>query len=118
MRYASRICLLVTLLLLAAGNGITEEAGDSGFSMQIADVFKIANGGLVVTGTIETGEINVGDTLCLHSEDSGTRTVTIDGIEMFRKLLQSAKAGESVGLLISGVDKRQVAKGDSLTAGC
>ena len=84
---------------------------DGAFSMQVADVFVIAKRGTVVTGTIATGSISVGDSLRID-RPGGTMDTRCTAIEMFRKQLDTATAGDNVGLLLDRVDKGQVSPGD------
>jgi len=85
------------------------------FSMPVDDVFSIKKRGTVVTGRIASGSIRVGDTVVVHG---AARTVTTRcaGVEMFRKQLDEAHAGDNVGLLLDGVEKGDVAAGDWLRA--
>lgn len=93
-------------------------AGDE-FRMEVMDAFVITGRAVVVTGKIESGTVNKGDVLCLESAENGTeREVTVSGIEMFRKLLESATAGQNVGLLLDELEKGDAAKGDILRQEC
>lgn len=93
-------------------------AGDE-FKMEVVDAFMITGRGVVLTGKIESGTVSPGDELCLVSAASGSeRKVTVGGIEMFRKVLDSASAGQSVGLLMDGLKKGDAAKGDILQEKC
>jgi translation elongation factor EF-Tu-like GTPase len=83
------------------------------FQMTVADVFAIRGRGLVATGKIESGTIRVGDEVTID----GGRTARVNAIEMFRKILDYANAGDAVGLLLDGVDKEDVSSGMTLTAG-
>jgi len=83
---------------------------DKSFAMPIEDVFSITGRGTVVTGRIEQGTLNVGDSV----EIVGLRelqTTTVTGIEMFRKLLDEGRAGDNVGLLLRGIGKEDVERG-------
>jgi elongation factor Tu len=80
------------------------------FLMPVEDVFSITGRGTVVTGRVEQGMLNVGDEV----EIVGLREVqktTVTGVEMFRKLLDEAQAGDNVGLLLRGIDKEDVERG-------
>jgi len=92
-------------------------SSDPFFRMVIADVFFIRGRGTIVTGQIEAGTLNTGDDIFLLHVRGGRRAVTVDGIEMFRKQLSEAKAGDNVGLLLRGVQKRDVDPGDALVGG-
>ena len=87
-----------------------ERETDKPFAMPIEDVFSITGRGTVVTGRIEAGTLNVGDQV----EIVGLRelqTTTVTGIEMFRKLLDEGRAGDNVGLLLRGIGKEDVERG-------
>ena len=89
------------------GTGISSS---SDFKMTVADVFNITGRGTVITGKIESGEIRVGDTISLRG-----KSYNVQGIEMFRRNTQEAKAGDNVGILLRGLDRNSVARGDVLT---
>ena len=81
------------------------------FLMPVEDVFSITGRGTVVTGRIETGIIHVGDPVEIIGLGEKTLTSTCTGVEMFRKLLDEGEAGDNVGLLMRGVDKKEVKRG-------
>ena len=85
------------------------------FSMPVDDVFSIKKRGTVVTGRIASGSVKVGDTVVVHGA-GGTIAARCKGVEMFRKQLDEAHAGDNVGLLLDGVEKGDVAAGDWLRA--
>ncbi|MCZ7683328.1 MAG: elongation factor Tu [Sandaracinaceae bacterium] len=88
---------------------------DKPFLLAIEDVFSIKGRGTVVTGRIERGVIKTGDEVeILGFVD--TRKTTVTGVEMFRKLLDSGQAGDNVGLLLRGIDKNDVERGQVLAA--
>ena len=80
---------------------------DRDFFMSIEDKFEISGRGVVVTGRIETGEINVGDIVIIQNLNNSIAS-TVVGVEMFRKLLDRGEAGDNVGLLLSEVKKDQI----------
>ena len=82
------------------------------FLMPIEDIFSITGRGTVVTGRIETGTIHVGDAVELVGFGDAPRTSTVTGVEMFRKLLDQGEAGDNVGLLLRGIDKKDVKRGE------
>ncbi len=84
------------------------------FLMPVEDVFSITGRGTVLTGRIETGVIHVGDPVeivGLQEKGEKPMTSTCTGVEMFRKLLDQGEAGDNVGLLMRGVDKKDVKRG-------
>ena len=81
------------------------------FLMPVEDVFSITGRGTVVTGRIETGVIHVGDPVEIIGLGEKTLTSTCTGVEMFRKLLDEGEAGDNVGLLMRGIDKKEVKRG-------
>lgn len=80
------------------------------FLMPVEDVFFISGRGTVVTGRIESGILNVGDDVWIQGRGATSRAV-VTGIEMFRKLLDSAECGDDCGVLLRGVDKRNIERG-------
>jgi elongation factor Tu len=81
------------------------------FLMPVEDVFSITGRGTVATGRIETGIIKVGDEMEIIGLGEKPRKTTCTGVEMFRKLLDSGEAGDNVGLLLRGIDKKDVKRG-------
>jgi translation elongation factor EF-Tu-like GTPase len=90
-------------------------AGVSGsFRMPVEDVFSIKGRGTVVTGKVAAGRIAVGGAVAILRDGRQIAVTTIRGVEMFRKTVDSAGVGDYVGLLLDGVEKDQVARGDEL----
>ncbi len=85
-------------------------ATDKPFLMPVEDVFSITGRGTVATGRIETGVIHVGDEVELLGLGEDRKSV-VTGVEMFRKILDEGQAGDNVGLLLRGVDKREIKRG-------
>ena len=83
---------------------------DKPFLMPVEDVFSITGRGTVATGRIERGKIKVGEEVALVGFGSDKKTV-VTGVEMFRKLLDDGQAGDNVGLLLRGVDKKDIERG-------
>jgi elongation factor Tu len=92
-----------------------ERALDKPFIMPIEDVFSITGRGTVVTGRIEGGKVNVGDTIEIVGLKDTTST-TVTGVEMFRKLLDEGQAGDNVGVLLRGTKREEVERGQVLAA--
>jgi len=88
---------------------------DKPFLMPIEDVFSIEGRGTVVTGKVEQGQIKTGDSVDIVGI-TPTQKSTATSLEMFRKILDSALAGENVGVLLRGIDKTQVERGMVLAA--
>ncbi len=84
---------------------------DKPFLMPVEDVFSITGRGTVLTGRIETGVIHVGDPVEIIGHGEKALTSTCTGVEMFRKLLDEGEAGDNVGLLMRGIDKKDVKRG-------
>ena len=84
---------------------------DKPFLMPIEDVFTITGRGTVVTGRVERGTLKVNETVDLVGIRETKQTTTVTGVEMFRKLLDEAQAGENVGLLLRGTKKEDVERG-------
>jgi elongation factor Tu len=83
---------------------------DKPFLLPVEDVFTITGRGTVATGRIERGQIKVGEEVQLVGFGADKKTV-VTGVEMFRKLLDSGQAGDNVGLLLRGVDKKEIERG-------
>ena len=89
---------------------LPERAIDQPFLMPVEDVFSISGRGTVVTGRIERGVINVGEEIEIVGIRD-TQITTCTGVEMFRKLLDRGEAGDNVGLLLRGLKREQVERG-------
>ena len=87
---------------------------DKPFLMPVEDVFSITGRGTVATGRIETGVIHTGDELQLIGLGAEGRKTVCTGVEMFRKILDDGQAGDNVGLLLRGVDKKEIKRGQIL----
>jgi elongation factor Tu len=87
-----------------------ERAVDQPFLMPVEDVFSISGRGTVVTGRIERGVINVGEEIDIVGIRD-TQSTTCTGVEMFRKLLDTGEAGDNVGLLLRGLKREEVERG-------
>ncbi|HMN09144.1 MAG TPA: elongation factor Tu [Gemmatimonadaceae bacterium] len=83
---------------------------DKAFLMPVEDVFSITGRGTVATGRIERGKIKVGEEVALVGFGSEKKSI-VTGVEMFRKLLDDGQAGDNVGLLLRGVDKKEIERG-------
>jgi len=88
---------------------------DKPFLMPIEDVFSISGRGTVATGRVEKGVVKINDKLQLVGLRE-TRDTVVTGLEMFNKLLDEARAGENVGILMRGVDKKDIERGMVLAA--
>jgi len=84
---------------------------DKPFLMPIEDVFTITGRGTVVTGRVERGVINVNETVEIVGIKEQLQTTTVTGVEMFRKLLDQGQAGDNVGLLLRGIKREEVERG-------
>ena len=87
-----------------------ERVTDKPFIMPIEDIFSIQGRGTVITGRIEKGIIKVGEE-CEIVGFTATRKTTVTGVEMFKKLLDEGRAGDNVGLLLRGIEKHDVERG-------
>jgi len=84
------------------------------FLMPVEDVFSITGRGTVATGRIETGMVHTGDELEIVGLGAEKRKSVCTGVEMFRKILDQGEAGDNVGLLLRGVDKKEIKRGHVL----
>ena len=87
---------------------------DKPFLMPIEDVFSITGRGTVATGRVERGQLKVQDEVEIVGLTEETRKVVVTGIEMFRKLLDSAEAGDNIGALLRGVQRTDIERGQVL----
>ena len=84
---------------------------DKPFLMPVEDVFSITGRGTVATGRIETGVIHTGDEMQIIGLGAEGRKTVCTGVEMFRKILDDGQAGDNVGLLLRGIDKKEIKRG-------
>ncbi|MEM0999804.1 MAG: elongation factor Tu [Bacteroidota bacterium] len=84
---------------------------DKPFLMPVEDVFSITGRGTVATGRIERGVINTGDPVTIIGLNTEGMKSTVTGVEMFRKILDRGEAGDNVGLLLRGIDKKEIKRG-------
>jgi elongation factor Tu len=100
-------------LMAAVDDSIPEPERDieKAFLMPIEDVFTITGRGTVVTGRAERGVLKAGETVEIVGIREKVMTTTVTGVEMFRKLLDEARAGENVGLLLRGIKREDVERG-------
>ena len=91
-----------------------ERATDKPFLMPVEDVFTITGRGTVATGRVERGVLHVGDEVEIVGLAEESRKVVVTGIEMFRKLLDEAQAGDNVGVLLRGVQRTEIERGQVL----
>ncbi|MGH7668604.1 MAG: elongation factor Tu [Gemmatimonadaceae bacterium] len=89
---------------------------DKPFLMPVEDVFSITGRGTVATGRIDRGKIKVGEEVEMVGFGTNKKTI-VTGVEMFRKLLDDGQAGDNVGLLLRGVDKKEIERGMVLAKG-
>ena len=91
-----------------------ERASDKPFLMPVEDVFSITGRGTVATGRVERGTVKVQDSVEIVGLTDETRTVVVTGVEMFRKLLDQAIAGDNIGVLLRGVQRNEIERGQVL----
>ena len=91
-----------------------ERATDKPFLMPVEDVFTITGRGTVATGRVERGTVKVGDTVEIVGLMEKPRSTVVTGVEMFRKLLDQAVAGDNIGALLRGVERKDVERGQVL----
>ncbi|HHU61065.1 MAG TPA: elongation factor Tu [Natronincola sp.] len=92
-----------------------EREVDKPFLMPVEDVFTITGRGTVATGRVERGIIKVGDEVEIVGLTEQTKKTVATGVEMFRKLLDQAEAGDNVGILLRGVDRESIERGQVLS---
>lgn len=91
-----------------------ERAVDKPFLMPVEDVFSITGRGTVATGRVESGVLKVQDEIELVGIQEETRKVVCTGVEMFRKLLDQAEAGDNIGALLRGIQRTEIERGQVL----
>jgi len=91
-----------------------ERAIDKPFLMAVEDVFTITGRGTVATGRVERGVVKVGDEVEMVGIHPETRKTVVTGVEMFRKLLDQAQAGDNIGVLLRGVGRTEIERGQVL----
>ena len=87
---------------------------DKPLLIPVEDVFTITGRGTVATGRVERGELKLGDTVEIVGLSEEKKSTTVTGIEMFRKMLDSAVAGDNIGALLRGVDRKEIERGQVL----
>jgi elongation factor Tu len=103
-------CIMELMDAVDAYIPLPERAIDKDFLMPIEDVFSISGRGTVVTGRVERGKVKVGEEVEIVGIKA-TQTKVVTGVEMFRKLLDEGVAGDNVGLLLRGVERKDVERG-------
>ena len=91
-----------------------ERATDKPFLMPVEDVFSITGRGTVATGRVESGVVKVQDEVEIVGLTDEIRKVVVTGVEMFRKLLDQAEAGDNIGVLLRGVQRNEIERGQVL----
>ncbi|WP_045574835.1 EF-Tu/IF-2/RF-3 family GTPase, partial [Desulfosporosinus sp. I2] len=91
-----------------------ERDTDKPFLMPVEDVFTITGRGTVATGRVDRGRVKVGDEVEIVGLTDTARKTVVTGVEMFRKLLDSAQAGDNIGALLRGVERKDIERGQVL----
>ena len=91
-----------------------ERQTDKPFMMPVEDVFSITGRGTVATGRVERGQVKVGDVVEIVGITEEAKQTTVTGVEMFRKLLDYAEAGDNIGALLRGVSREDIQRGQVL----
>ena len=91
-----------------------ERATDKPFLMPVEDVFTITGRGTVATGRVERGQVKVGDAVEIVGLTDEKRSTVVTGVEMFRKILDYAEAGDNIGALLRGVQRSEIERGQVL----
>ena len=89
---------------------------DHPFLMPVEDIFSITGRGTVATGRVERGTVKVGDTVEIVGLTNEKRSVVVTGVEMFKKQLDQAEAGDNIGALLRGVQRNEIERGQVLAA--
>jgi elongation factor Tu len=109
-------CKCVFELMAAVDSYIPdpEREVDKPFLMPVEDVFSITGRGTVATGRVESGVVKVSDTVEIVGLTDSSRSTVVTGVEMFRKLLDQAQAGDNIGVLLRGVQRTDIERGQVL----
>ncbi|MEI4771088.1 elongation factor Tu [Psychrobacillus sp. FJAT-51614] len=91
-----------------------ERQTDKPFMMPVEDVFSITGRGTVATGRVERGQVKIGDVVDIIGITEEAKSTTVTGVEMFRKLLDYAEAGDNIGALLRGVAREDIQRGQVL----
>ncbi|HCG4536061.1 TPA: elongation factor Tu, partial [Salmonella enterica subsp. enterica serovar Typhi str. AG3] len=91
-----------------------ERQTDKPFMMPVEDVFSITGRGTVATGRVDRGQVKVGDVIEIVGLTEEPKSTTVTGVEMFRKLLDYAEAGDNIGALLRGVAREDIQRGQVL----
>ncbi len=91
-----------------------ERANDLPFLLPVEDVFSISGRGTVATGRVERGEVKVGDTVEIVGLSDEKKSTVVTGVEMFHKLLDQAETGDNIGVLLRGIAKNEIERGQVL----
>ena len=89
---------------------------DKPFLLSVEDVFSITGRGTVGTGRVERGKVKVGDSVEIVGLSAETKKTVVTGIEMFRKILETGEAGDNVGVLLRGIEKEDLVRGQVIAA--
>ena len=110
-------CKCIFELMDACDNYFADPVRDTDkpFLMPVEDVFTITGRGTVATGRVERGTVKVGDTVEIVGMGP-TKTTVITGVEMFKKLLDQAEAGDNIGTLLRGIERKDIQRGQVLAA--
>ena len=92
-----------------------ERPTDKPFLMPVEDVFTITGRGTVATGRLERGVVKVGDAAEIVGLEDEPKSTTITGVEMFRKMMEQAEAGDNIGCLLRGIDRKEVERGQVIS---
>ena len=107
-------CILDLMAAVDAYIPAPERATDLPFLMPVEDVFSITGRGTVATGRVERGIVKMSDTVEIVGLMEKPRSVVVTGVEMFRKLLDQAEAGDNIGVLLRGVQRNEIERGQVL----
>ena len=107
-------CILELMNEVDAFIPTPERKADLDFLMPVEDVFSITGRGTVATGRVERGTVKVGDEVELVGLAEESRKTTVTGVEMFKKLLPQAEAGDNIGALLRGIQKNEIERGQVL----
>jgi elongation factor Tu len=98
--------------------GLFAQAAAADFSMQIRDTMRLSGQGIIMTGKIASGVIHNGDSLCVPLAQGGQVGREVKGMEKISKVVDTANAGDNIGILVADLKEDDIAVGQNLTDGC
>ena len=107
-----------SLMLIPLFFGLSAQASEADFNMEIKDTMRLSGQGIIMTGQIAGGTVRNGDSLCVPLADGSQVGREIKGMEKISKVVEVATAGDHIGILVGDLTEDDIAVGQILKAGC